>query len=178
MDYAGVFIEGHGGKLLFQMRDHTPGIPYPNQWSLFGGGIKHNETPRHAAARELQEELHINIHPTVLLPLVTIPTFVNTNYIFYLRLTMPLSGLRLCEGYSMESFDAWQLLFKNHVALPLRLLLAIYPLLRALQKVSYQQSQLCFDRNMQRLKHHPGLFTSALCVRHCGEEGCAESGLS
>lgn len=24
----------------------------------------------------------------------------------------------------------------------------------------------------------PGLFTSALCVRHCGEEGCAESGLS
>ena len=44
-------------RFLLQLRDDSPDITYPNQWSFFGGEVEHDETPWQALQRELDEEL-------------------------------------------------------------------------------------------------------------------------
>ena len=45
------------GKLVVQLRDDKPGLPYPNCWSTLGGGIEPGEEPDAAMRRELLEEI-------------------------------------------------------------------------------------------------------------------------
>jgi len=44
-------------RFLLQLRDDSPDITYPNQWSFFGGEVEPDETPWQALQRELDEEL-------------------------------------------------------------------------------------------------------------------------
>lgn len=52
-----------GGDVLTLLRDDIPHILYPNQWDLPGGGREGAETPFETAARELSEELSLEIAP-------------------------------------------------------------------------------------------------------------------
>lgn len=52
-----------GGDVLSLLRDDISTIPYPNQWDLPGGGREGAETPFETAARELHEELAVEIDP-------------------------------------------------------------------------------------------------------------------
>ena len=52
-----------GEEVLTLLRDDRPGIPYPGQWDLPGGGREGTETPFETAARELLEELAVAIDP-------------------------------------------------------------------------------------------------------------------
>jgi 8-oxo-dGTP diphosphatase len=45
-------------RVLLQLRDDYPKIPYPNMWSLFGGRIEEGEIPKAALKRELLEEIN------------------------------------------------------------------------------------------------------------------------
>jgi 8-oxo-dGTP pyrophosphatase MutT (NUDIX family)/predicted GNAT family N-acyltransferase len=45
------------GKLVAQLRDDKPGLPYPNCWATLGGGIEPGEDPDKAMQRELIEEI-------------------------------------------------------------------------------------------------------------------------
>lgn len=54
---CGVLIENKAGHVLLQLRDDSPGIPYPNCWGTFGGQVEDGETPFQAIVRELREEL-------------------------------------------------------------------------------------------------------------------------
>ncbi|MBZ0298147.1 MAG: GNAT family N-acetyltransferase [Anaerolineae bacterium] len=45
------------GKLVAQLRDNKPGLPYPNCWSTLGGKIELGESPDDAMRRELIEEI-------------------------------------------------------------------------------------------------------------------------
>lgn len=45
------------GCLLMQQRDNTPGLPFPNTWTLFGGLVESGESLEAALKRELIEEL-------------------------------------------------------------------------------------------------------------------------
>ncbi|MEB3826893.1 NUDIX hydrolase [Phormidium sp. CCY1219] len=45
------------GCLLIQQRDNTPGLPFPNTWTLFGGLVESGESLEDALKRELIEEL-------------------------------------------------------------------------------------------------------------------------
>jgi 8-oxo-dGTP diphosphatase len=54
---CGLLIENREGRVLLQLRDNKPGIPYPNRWGTFGGRIEEGETPEEAIAREVREEL-------------------------------------------------------------------------------------------------------------------------
>ncbi len=49
------------GRILTILRDDKPTIPYPNMWDLPGGGRKGNETPFECVAREVYEELSIQL---------------------------------------------------------------------------------------------------------------------
>jgi len=54
---CGLLIENSEGKVLLQLRDDKPDIPYPNCWGTFGGGIEGQETPEEGITREIREEL-------------------------------------------------------------------------------------------------------------------------
>lgn len=51
-----ILIEDGQGRVLLQLRDEKPSIPYPGCWSTLGGSIEEGETPLEAARRELEEE--------------------------------------------------------------------------------------------------------------------------
>ena len=55
---CGLLIENSEGKVLLQLRDDKPDIPYPNCWGTFGGQVEVNESPEEAIRREIGEELN------------------------------------------------------------------------------------------------------------------------
>ena len=50
-----------GDKILTILRDDKPTIPWPNLWDLPGGGREGTESPFGCAAREVYEELTIQL---------------------------------------------------------------------------------------------------------------------
>lgn len=54
---CGLILEDGEGRILLQLRDDIPTIPYPNRWGTFGGQIEVGETPEEAIVREIREEL-------------------------------------------------------------------------------------------------------------------------
>ncbi|MGP0907487.1 MULTISPECIES: NUDIX hydrolase [Serratia] len=48
-------------RLLVYQRDDKPGIPWPGQWDLPGGGRENGETPLQCVQRETQEEFGVTI---------------------------------------------------------------------------------------------------------------------
>jgi 8-oxo-dGTP diphosphatase len=61
---CGLLIENSEGKVLLQLRDDKPDIPYPNCWGTFGGQIEANESPEEAIRREITEEIDYDLsHP-------------------------------------------------------------------------------------------------------------------
>jgi len=61
---CGLLIENSEGKVLLQLRDDNPQIPYPGCWGTFGGQIEGEETPEEGIKREIWEELEYDLsHP-------------------------------------------------------------------------------------------------------------------
>ena len=50
-----------GDKVLTILRDDKEDIPWPNMWELPGGGREEDETPFECVAREVYEELNIQL---------------------------------------------------------------------------------------------------------------------
>lgn len=61
MDRISKIILFQGEKFLLQLRDNKPNVDYPNTWSLIGGCIDSNETPREAIIRETGEEISLKL---------------------------------------------------------------------------------------------------------------------
>ena len=49
------------GQIMTILRDDKPTIPWPNLWELPGGGREGNETPFECVAREVYDELNIQL---------------------------------------------------------------------------------------------------------------------
>lgn len=95
------------GKILLQQRDHNPGIACPGKWSLFGGVVEPEETPKSAILRELKEETGITFHN--LRPLKTIEW--EGFLISLFRDDMPPNAvIRLGEGNDYGLFTKEQVL--------------------------------------------------------------------
>lgn len=56
---AAVILVDREGRILLQLRDDDPSIPYPNHWGITGGNAARGETPEQTARREVQEETGI-----------------------------------------------------------------------------------------------------------------------
>ena len=50
-----------GDRLLITLRDDLSHITHPNQWDLPGGGREGDETPRETLAREVREEVSLDL---------------------------------------------------------------------------------------------------------------------
>ena len=62
LDYTGCKIALIcDGRILTILRDDKPTIPWPNLWELPGGGREGDESPFECAAREVYEELKIQL---------------------------------------------------------------------------------------------------------------------
>lgn len=56
-----VIVLNQQGNVLLQLRDNHPHIAFANCWTLPGGVVEANETPHHAATRELLEETGVSL---------------------------------------------------------------------------------------------------------------------
>ena len=54
-------MENAEDRVLLQLRDDIPDIPWPGMWGTFGGQIEVGETPLEAIKREIREELSYEI---------------------------------------------------------------------------------------------------------------------
>lgn len=79
---AAIIVVDQAGYLL-QLRDSRPDIWYPGHWGLFGGGIEPGEEPVEALARELREEIELELETAE----------------FFARIDFDLGGLGLERYY-------------------------------------------------------------------------------
>lgn len=76
-----ICVEADG--YLMQLRDARPDIWYPDHWGLFGGSLESGEDPIEALARELREELELELNKAE----------------FFARIDFDLGGLGLPRYY-------------------------------------------------------------------------------
>lgn len=79
---AAIIVVDQAGYLL-QLRDARPDIWYPGHWGLFGGGVDPGEQPLEALARELREEIELELETAE----------------FFARIDFDLGGLGLERYY-------------------------------------------------------------------------------
>ena len=79
---SGVAVVFGNSILLAKRITHWKGtpVPYGGYWSIFGGAIEENETPKECASRELYEESEIKSNPE---DLVFIKSFIEDGNKFY-----------------------------------------------------------------------------------------------
>jgi 8-oxo-dGTP diphosphatase len=58
---AMVLLFDHFNRLLIYLRDDKPEIPFPSHWDFFGGHLEDGETPEEALAREVKEEIGVDL---------------------------------------------------------------------------------------------------------------------
>jgi ADP-ribose pyrophosphatase YjhB (NUDIX family) len=58
---VGALIVDSHNRLLLQKRDDKRSIYFPGLWGVFGGACESNESPQVAIAREIREELAVEI---------------------------------------------------------------------------------------------------------------------
>jgi 8-oxo-dGTP pyrophosphatase MutT (NUDIX family) len=70
-EYVGVLLLTKDKNLIVQHRDNKDWIVWPDSLGVFGGNIEGSETLGEGAAREMKEELGIDIDPKKLVPFKT-----------------------------------------------------------------------------------------------------------
>ena len=102
-----------GGRYLLQLRDNKHGIFFPARWGCFGGAIDPGETEELALARELHEEIGIELSTGLFRYFsrcVTDYSFAGrarlSRCFYEVELTtQQLDYLRLQEGVAMQTVD-------------------------------------------------------------------------
>ena len=58
---AGIILINPDQKVLLQLRDNKPAIPYPNCWVIPGGSIEPGESSKETLLREMREEMNYEL---------------------------------------------------------------------------------------------------------------------
>ena len=92
------------GKVLLQLRDDIPSIPYPNQWDLPGGRVERDETPEACIVREMKEEIGLALEGFELFVITQMPD--RTEFTFWKRADLDIGAIELTEGQRLRWFTA------------------------------------------------------------------------
>lgn len=89
-------------EVLLLLRDDRDDIPYPNCWDIPGGHVEQGETPEECIAREMMEEIGVDIG----LPQLFRRYGMNDRieYTYWQHSTFALSEVRLNEGQALRWF--------------------------------------------------------------------------
>lgn len=96
-----IFLNDQQQILLF-LRDDIPSIPYPNMWDIPGGHVEQNETPKQCIAREMKEEMNLNIENFQLFTVVEFEDRIE--YVFWKRSNLDINKILLTEGQCLKWF--------------------------------------------------------------------------
>ncbi|HBG25963.1 MAG: hypothetical protein A2Y10_13865 [Planctomycetes bacterium GWF2_41_51] len=132
-NYVGIVIENPIGEFLFQLRDNRLGLPHPNKWSLFGGGIEYGENPVQAILREVKEELGFNLIARELRLLFKKESKREKRYVFYYKLKEMPMKFKLNEGQKYEFLRFRNILFKKNFVPSLKFFMLLYPFFKMAQ---------------------------------------------
>ena len=103
---AQILLFDPAARLLIYLRDNKPEIPFPDHWDFFGGHVETGETPEQALAREVQEELSIELTGWTFFrryECVTGDAYPNVKFIYYTQLDHAPGELKLCEGQRLAA---------------------------------------------------------------------------
>jgi 8-oxo-dGTP diphosphatase len=103
---AQILLFDGSGRLLIYLRDNKPEIPFPNRWDFFGGHVEAGETPEQALAREVKEELNIELPGWRFFrryDCLAGDAYPNVKFIYYARLDPAPPELRLSEGQRLAA---------------------------------------------------------------------------
>ena len=122
MDTVKIILRNKRSQILVQMRDNSPGISQPLTWGLWGGGIESTDSDyRHAAARELYEELAFQCTLSDFELVWEYPTQAGAQgFLVACRKTVEWGGFVVNEGAGAAFFeykDLQQMNVSNHLKL-------------------------------------------------------------
>ncbi|MFT2753030.1 NUDIX hydrolase [Clavibacter sp. Sh2088] len=99
-----VVLVDAAGRILLQLRDDIPTIPFPGMWAIPGGMLEPGETPLACIVREVEEELGARIPPAEVAHLMTRTRSYGIEHTFTARLDVPAEDIRLTEGQRVAWF--------------------------------------------------------------------------
>lgn len=109
---AGVIVVDAQGRVLLQLRDDDPNIPFPNHWGITGGEADDQEEPEDAAKREVHEETGLMLDAVqpfkVFEKRLEDGTPAATHY-FYARTTTSADDMVVGEGQALRFFHPAEL---------------------------------------------------------------------
>lgn len=97
-----LFVNANNEVLLF-LRDDIPNIPFPNCWDILGGHPEGNETPEECIAREMQEEIEVDVKNPKLFKVSDMSD--RTEYTFWGKADFELEDITLHEGQKLQWFS-------------------------------------------------------------------------
>jgi 8-oxo-dGTP diphosphatase len=115
---AVALIVDEAGRYLVQLRDAKPTIFFPQHWGCFGGAVEPGETDDACLARELQEELDLDLSCCAVRRFTTFTfdfgfaggSVIHRVYYEVQATDALLAYLKLAEGQAMQLFPGPQLL--------------------------------------------------------------------
>lgn len=110
MKEVSLIILRNNHRLLMYLRDNKSAIPYPNYWSLIGGGIEENETPYEALVREIDEEIGCKIENIVKIHEL-IDNIGSKIFLFKGDISEEINNINLTEGQRLGYFTLLE--FRN-----------------------------------------------------------------
>lgn len=99
-----VVLVDPAGRILLQLRDDIPTIPFPGMWAIPGGMLEPGEAPLACVVREVEEELGARIPPAEVTHLLTRTRSYGIEHTFTARLDVAAEDIRLTEGQRVAWF--------------------------------------------------------------------------
>lgn len=108
---AGVIVENNEGEVLVLKAHYKP------YWSFPGGWIEHNQTPREAALRELEEETGIVLTASDIVfdSMVNRISDIMQSYQFIFRAIAPLDLKETDIVVQASEIDTWKWVSRQHI---------------------------------------------------------------
>jgi 8-oxo-dGTP diphosphatase len=103
---AMVLLFDHFNRLLIYLRDDKPEIPFPSHWDFFGGHLEDGETPEEALAREVKEEIGVDLKRWNFFGRYVCTegdAYPNIKYLYWAKIDKIAEELTLYEGQRLMS---------------------------------------------------------------------------